>query len=128
MIGGDYSSKFSPWMANGCLSVKQIYHETKRYEKEVTRNESTKHYVDELYWRDFFKYFAMAWGNEIFFEAGTTSGYKNWEVNEDKIMRWKEGRTGMPIIDAFMRELNTTGYMSNRGRQIVGSYLALDLK
>lgn len=43
------------------------------------------------------------------------------------IRRWKAGKTGMPIIDALMREMNTTGFMGNRGRQIVASYLALDL-
>ena len=46
----------------------------------------------------------------------------------DLINRWKQGTTGMPIVDAFMRELNETGWMGNRGRQIVASYLTLDLK
>lgn len=46
----------------------------------------------------------------------------------ETIKRWKEGKTGMPLIDACMRELNQTGWMSNRGRQIVASYLTLDLK
>ena len=46
----------------------------------------------------------------------------------ETVQRWKEGRTGMPIIDACMRDMNTSGFMSNRGRQVVASYFALDLK
>ena len=46
----------------------------------------------------------------------------------DVINRWKNGQTGMPIIDAHMRELKATGFMSNRGRVVVASYLALDLR
>lgn len=50
-----------------------------------------------------------------------------WKTNEKLIQRWKQGLTGMPLIDALMRDLNATGFMSNRGRQIVACYLALDL-
>lgn len=51
-----------------------------------------------------------------------------WETNINTINRWKEGNTGFPLIDALMRELNHSGFMSNRGRQIVASYLTLDLQ
>jgi deoxyribodipyrimidine photo-lyase len=50
-----------------------------------------------------------------------------WKVDMKTITRWKEGKTGFPLIDALMRELKYTGFMSNRGRQIVASYLTLDL-
>ena len=52
----------------------------------------------------------------------------NWRSDFDLIQKWKTGQTGMPIVDAFMRELTATGFMGNRGRQIVAAYLALDLQ
>lgn len=51
----------------------------------------------------------------------------HWSKDPELLQRWKEGRTGMPLVDANMRELAATGFMSNRGRQNVASYLALDL-
>lgn len=51
----------------------------------------------------------------------------NWEDENDPARRWCEGRTGVPYIDANMRELKETGYMSNRGRQNVASFLVMDL-
>jgi deoxyribodipyrimidine photo-lyase len=50
-----------------------------------------------------------------------------WRHNPEEILRWKEGRTGVPLVDALMREMNATGDMSNRGRMIVCSYLTRDL-
>jgi deoxyribodipyrimidine photo-lyase len=50
-----------------------------------------------------------------------------WSTDASLIRRWKEGNTGWPLVDANMRELMHTGFMSNRGRQNVASYLALDL-
>ena len=71
----------------------------------------------------------MAHGNKIFSSYGILNRTSyNWQTNEEIIIRWREGMTGMPIIDAMMREMNRTGFMGNRGRQIVASYLTIDLK
>ena len=56
MLGGDYSTKFSPWLAHGCLSSRTIYHEIKKYESERKANKSTYWVVFELLWRDYFRY------------------------------------------------------------------------
>jgi deoxyribodipyrimidine photo-lyase len=56
MLGGDYSSKFSPWLAQGCISPKMVYHELKKYEQERGANESTYWLFFELLWRDFFRF------------------------------------------------------------------------
>ncbi|MBK8920800.1 MAG: DASH family cryptochrome [Saprospirales bacterium] len=129
LIGSDYSSKFSPWLAAGCLSPKFIYHEIKRFERERVSNESTYWLFFELLWRDFFRLMGKKHGNRIFLKKGPQ--YKplrhlknNWEA----FNIWAEGRTGIPFIDANMRELNATGWMSNRGRQNVASFLVKDLK
>ncbi|MBK7870106.1 MAG: DASH family cryptochrome [Saprospiraceae bacterium] len=128
LIGGDYSSKFSPWLAQGCLSPKQIYQELQRFEMAHGANESTYWLFFELLWRDFFRFMAKKYENKIFVKGGTRghsgSGLQdNWSLFE----QWSNGRTGVPFIDANMRELNATGFMSNRGRQNVASFLVKDL-
>lgn len=129
MIGEIYSSKFSPWLAQGCLSPKMIYHEIKRYERERKKNKSTYWLIFELLWRDFFRLMAKKHCNKIF-QKGGTRGEPNPTLKDNKILFkcWAEGRTGVPFIDANMRELNLTGFMSNRGRQNVASFLVKDLK
>ena len=127
MIGADYSTKFAPWLAHGCVSPRFIAKECKRYEETRVANKSTYWVVFELLWRDFFKFFAKKHGNGIFFQGGTVGSDKKWAFFEKSILAWKEGRTGYPLVDANMRELAATGFMSNRGRQNVCSFLAIDL-
>lgn len=129
MLGEAYSSKLSPWLANGCVSPRFIYSEVKRYE-QVKRisNKSTYWLIFELIWRDFFYFFAQKYREKLFFPGGVL-GKRNlkWRDDPEMIERWKTGRTGMPLVDANMRELVATGWMSNRGRQNVASYLVYDL-
>lgn len=128
MLGEDYSSKFSAWLAHGCLSPRFIYAEVKRYEQERVANESTYWMIFELIWRDFFRFVALKFGTRIFKPSGIRHDMsKKWRHDRDLFMRWAEGETGIPFIDANMRELFHTGFMSNRGRQNVGSFLVKDL-
>ncbi|KAI8473501.1 MAG: cryptochrome DASH1 [Monoraphidium minutum] len=127
MLDGDYSTKLAPWLAAGCISPRTVYHEIKRYEAQRGANKSTYWVIFELTWRDFFKFFALKHGNAIFFEGGTSGAALPWSRDPELFERWAAGRTGMPLVDANMRELAATGWMSNRGRQNVASYLALDL-
>lgn len=126
MLGGEYSTKFSPWLALGCLSPRQVWWEVERYQKSRTSNKSTYWVLFELLWRDYFRFFAMKHGRKIFLQDGLTGG-GSWTAEPEDVRRWKEGQTGRPLVDACMRELAVTGFMSNRGRQNVASYLALDL-
>lgn len=129
LLGGDFSSKFSPWLAQGCLSPKQIYQELKRYEAERGANDSTYWLFFELLWRDFFRLMAKKHGNRIFLKGGIKGEVNpQWSDNKKALQRWISGQTGQPFIDANMRELAATGFMSNRGRQNVASYLVNDLK
>jgi deoxyribodipyrimidine photo-lyase (single-stranded DNA-specific) len=129
LIGADYSSKFSPWLAAGCLSPKLIYHELKRYEHERVRNESTYWLFFELLWRDFFRLMGKKYRNRIFLKSGPQNKDMSHLKNDwEHFWAWAEGRTGVPFIDANMRELNATGWMSNRGRQNTASFLVRDLK
>ena len=129
IMGADYSSKLSPWLACGALSPRYVYWETKKYEAKYKANKSTTHFISELFWRDFCHWYCYRHGDRVFYEYGALGkSAPKWKVNQDTIQRWKQGLTGVPLIDALQRELNYSGFMSNRGRQIVASYLALDLK
>ena len=129
LLGRDYSTKFSPWLAQGCLSPKQIYWELKRYEAEHTKNKSTYWIFFELLWRDFFRLMAKKYGKAIFLREGTKGELDLDLKNDGHLFQiWANARTGIPLIDANMRELKTTGFMSNRGRQNVASFLVKDLK
>lgn len=127
LLGANYSSKFSPWLALGCLSPRQIYWEVKRYEKERVKNDSTYWLVFELIWRDYFRFIAKKHGNKIFQLKGIKPFTDRWRRDESLFWKWANGHTGIPFVDANMRELNATGFMSNRGRQNVASFLVNDL-
>jgi deoxyribodipyrimidine photo-lyase len=127
MLGSDYSSKLSPWLANGCLSARMVYAEVKRFESQNVKNESTYWLIFELIWRDFFRFVAMKYHNDIFKPGGIRKLGIPWIENKDVFELWKLGRTGFSFIDANMRELYLTGYMSNRGRQNVASFLTKNL-
>jgi deoxyribodipyrimidine photo-lyase len=129
LIGKDYSSKFSAWLALGCISPREIYEKTKQYEETYGANDSTYWLIFELIWRDYFRFMFKKHHHKFFLQSGINSTDKtNFKHCEDKFTRWKNGATGIDFIDANMNELNATGFMSNRGRQNVASYLCNDLK
>ena len=129
MLGWDYSSKLSPYLAQGCISPKTIYDEVKKYETQRTKNDSTYWLIFELLWRDYFRLIAKKYGDKIFVSNGISEEETpKWSTDRTLFNIWAQARTGIPIIDANMRELNATGFMSNRGRQNVASFLVNDMK
>jgi deoxyribodipyrimidine photo-lyase len=82
----------------------------------VVKNDSTYWVVFELLWRDFFKFLSIKVGNSLFALEGPNKVYKSWKQDKFLFEKWCYGETGYPIIDANMRELLYTGFMSNRGR------------
>jgi deoxyribodipyrimidine photo-lyase len=129
LLGADYSSKFSVWLSLGCLSPRRVYEEVKRYEAERTANDSTYWLIFELIWRDYFRFVALKYGTRIFQTTGIKNDFQTkWQYNEALFWKWANGQTGVPFIDANMIELQQTGFMSNRGRQNVASFLAKDLQ
>ncbi|MFB6173871.1 MAG: DASH family cryptochrome [Halobacteriales archaeon] len=124
LLGADYSSKFSPWLAAGCLSPRWLHREVRRYEERRVSNEDTYWLVFELGWRDFFQFQLLKHGADFFRPGGIRSVETDWDRDRAAFDRWAAGETGIPFVDANMRELNRTGYMSNRGRQNVASFLA----
>ncbi|KAG5268568.1 hypothetical protein AALO_G00214000 [Alosa alosa] len=127
LIGVNYSTKFAPWLAMGCISPRYIYEQIKKYEQERTANQSTYWVIFELLWRDYFRFVALKYGNRLFHLNGLQDKHVPWKTDMKLLDAWKEGRTGVPFVDANMRELALTGFMSNRGRQNVASFLTKDL-
>ncbi|MEO0560239.1 MAG: DASH family cryptochrome, partial [Bacteroidota bacterium] len=123
MLNPDDSSKLSPWLAHGCLSPRRVQAEVTRYEAERTKNRSTYWLTFELLWRDFFRLYGAKHGDRLFWPSGPkgVDGMPD-RLDEGLFTAWREGRTGLPLVDASMRELASTGFMSNRGRQNAASF------
>ncbi len=128
LLGTNYSSKFSPWLANGSLSARQIFKNVKDFEINFFSNQSTYWMVFELIWRDFFKYVSLKHKNKIFKLNGILNIEYNWSTNKKYIDQWINGTTSNDFVNANMIELKSTGWMSNRGRQNVASYFAKNMK
>ena len=128
LIGEAYSSKLSAWLANGSISAKQVYWEVKKFEKEITKNQDTYWLIFELIWRDYFKFISLKHGNKIFKISGILEKELDWNKDEKARENWINGETKEPFVNANMKEIAATGFMSNRGRQNVASYWAKELK
>ena len=126
--GYDYSSKFSPYLAVGSISPRRIYNQIQEYEIEIKKNQSTWWLVFELVWRDYFTFKMMKAGNKVFRTQGYKGQNRVFENEMSLFKRWCLGQTGIPFVDAHMRQLNATGYMSNRGRVNCSSFLVHDYK
>ncbi|ABU74580.1 FAD-binding protein [Vibrio campbellii ATCC BAA-1116] len=125
--GMDYSTKFSPWLAHGCLSPKTIYAMLKRYERLKGANESTYWIYFELLWREYFYWYARRHKRQLFRFGGIQNQAPLTSFYAHRFQQWKKGETPFPIVNACMHQLNETGYMSNRGRQLVASCLVHEL-
>lgn len=123
----DESSKLSPWLALGALSPRRVHEVVRQYEDERVANESTYWLIFELLWRDYFQLLARREGPRLFRRSGVGRRDRPWRSDRRAFAAWVEGETGYPFVDAFMKELSATGFMSNRGRQNVASFLAKTL-
>jgi deoxyribodipyrimidine photo-lyase len=127
LTGIDYSSKFSPWLATGALSPRQIHAALKEFENQHGANDGTYWLWFELLWRDYFRLLHLQHGI-VLYRARGLSPEPLAPHNAQGFERWCEGRTGEPLVDAAMRELAATGYLSNRLRQVAASYLIHELQ
>lgn len=122
------SSKLSPWLAWGVLSPRRVYHELQSLKSQTTEHAGIDALVYELIWRDYFKFLSFVQGESFFTREGLRPTPLEYSSNAKTFEAWKTGQTGQDFVDAHMRELFQTGWMSNRGRQNVASYLAKVLK
>ena len=119
------SSKLSPYIRNGQIHVAAIYDKSS---KDIKKNTSIRKYINELGWREFshslINYFPQMLKGNLRKEFDRFP----WEKNSKNLKAWKQGMTGYPIVDAGMRELYETGWMHNRIRMVVGSFLVKHLR
>ncbi|MBC7421177.1 MAG: DASH family cryptochrome [Bdellovibrio sp.] len=125
MLEWNDSSKLSPWLSVGALSPRTIYQNIKKYETEVAKNDSTYWLFFELLWRDYFRFISLKWGSRLFTDMHAKKKPNGIILKEKRQFElWASAQSGDDFVDANMQELNQTGWMSNRGRQNVASYLA----
>ncbi|MGR5063844.1 DASH family cryptochrome [Photobacterium sp. DNB22_13_2] len=125
--GWENSTKFSPWLALGCLSANRILKHLSQYEKDIECNESTQWIKFELLWREYFQWYAHSYGSKLYTYSGITSTQLHTAFYPERFRRWCEGNTPYPIVNALMNQLRRAGYISNRGRQIAASCLVNEL-
>jgi deoxyribodipyrimidine photo-lyase len=137
LIGQDFSSKLSGWLSLGSLSPRTVYRHVTWFEKQVIANDSTYWLYFELLWRDFFQFLMMKYEGKLFTIDGISGdavlfaqGEKRngasfgFHQNTQAFLDWINAETDSDFVNANMIELRETGFMSNRGRQNVASYLA----
>mgnify|MGYP000191349250 FL=1 len=125
--GMDYSTKFSPWLANGSLSARRIVCRLRNYEHDVEANDSTYWIYFELLWREYYQWYAHRHGKRLFNVSGIKTSKPKTSFYPERFQKWCNGNTPYPIVNACMKQLNSTGYMSNRGRQLVASCFVHEL-
>jgi deoxyribodipyrimidine photo-lyase len=126
----DGTSRMSPSLRFGCISIRRMLEDCLhigRSSSPVARRSVDK-FIDELIWREFYQ-------SVLFhFPRLMDSNYRQefdrmpWKLNEKQFEAWKYGRTGFPLVDAGMRQLNQSGWMHNRVRMVVASFLTKDLR
>lgn len=121
--GLDFSSKWSPWLACGALSPRRAMQMIREAEQHHGANKSTYWHWFELLWRDYFRFLHKQYGRRLYRKQGlATVFYGPKQHDAEQWQCWTTGNTGCDLVDAGMRELRLTGYLSNRMRQIVASY------
>ncbi len=121
MLEKEINTFLSPYLKFGCLSPREVFYAIQ------SNNPDPEPILRQLYWRDFFTIIAFYF--PYVFGKAFNSSFQDvwWNRDENAFTLWTEGMTGFPIVDAGMRELKTTGWLHNRARLIVGSFLIKDL-
>ncbi|OCF35932.1 hypothetical protein I317_00453 [Kwoniella heveanensis CBS 569] len=131
LVDGDNSSRLSPYLASGVISGRMVLDEAKKYtggKLESGRDTGVGMWVQEVSWRDFYNHVMSTWPRvsmgRPFLEKFADV---QWEVNEEHLQAWKDGKTGYPIVDAAMRACKARGWMENRVRMVSASFLVKSL-
>jgi deoxyribodipyrimidine photo-lyase len=115
------TTMLSAYLKYGCISVREVFHAIRKAfgaQHEIIR---------QLIWRDFFAQLLYLYPDTLGHSYYPHFEKIRWKTNARWLQLWKDGQTGFPIVDACMRQLNTTGYMHNRGRMVVANFLVKTL-
>ena len=116
-VGDDATSRLSPYLHFGCVSARAL--------ATRARERGGVAFVRQLCWRDF--YAQLLWGRPETVRDDLRPRGDRWVDDAERLEAWKEGRTGYPLVDAGMRQLREEGWMHNRARLVVASFLVKDL-
>jgi deoxyribodipyrimidine photo-lyase len=120
-LGRDKTSRLSPYLHFGCLSPREV-------EERLPRGKGPDAFRRQLCWRDFYMHVLLHFPRNARSEFQERyRGKIGWSHAEQRFEAWCEGRTGYPLVDAGMRQLRREGWMHNRARLVVGSFLTKDL-
>jgi deoxyribodipyrimidine photo-lyase len=122
VLAGATTSRLSPYLHFGGLSPLELESEVRRQ-----RGRGPAEYRRQLAWRDFYAHALLHHPDNAHQELQSRYREPEWDHDDGLLECWKAGRTGYPIVDAAMRELRETGWMHNRARLVVGSFLTKDL-
>jgi deoxyribodipyrimidine photo-lyase len=116
------TSQLSPYLRWGCLSARELE------QRALTQGGAgAQAWVRQLCWRDFYAHVLLRWPGNLREEFAPRYRALEWADAPDRLEAWQRGQTGYPVVDAAMRQLAQTGWMHNRARLIVGSFLTKDL-
>lgn len=120
-MAADSTSRLSPYLHFGCLSPLET-------ERLLPNNNGARAWNRQLAWREFYHYIIFTYpANKDHEFQERYRGTLSWTNNQSLLTAWQQGVTGYPVVDAAMRQLNQEGWMHNRARLIVGSFLTKDL-
>lgn len=128
LTGWNHSTKLSAWLACGSLGPHRILSALYEYESHHGANESTNWIQFELLWREYFQWYALEHGTKLFHPRGIKNKNPITSYYPQRFTQWRQGSTPYPLVNACIKQLNQTGYLSNRGRQIVASCLVNELQ
>ena len=133
-LGSSCSTRLSPYLATGCLSPRTVAEELRMYDAahpghEASTGTSPGGLLFELAVRDYFRVLAERHGSRLFARMGPVgqSSPRSWSTDTETLAAWRQGRTGVPLVDAILRQLAQEGWVSNRARQIAASFGCLVL-
>jgi deoxyribodipyrimidine photo-lyase len=124
----DGTSELSPYLAAGVISPRQCLEMARQQCEGQTENKGAEVWISEITWRDFYTHVMVGYPRVSKHQPyKQKTGKIKWRDDKDDFQAWCEGRTGYPIVDAGMRQLNQTGWMHNRLRMVVAMFLSKNL-
>ncbi|KAK4689672.1 deoxyribodipyrimidine photo-lyase, partial [Tremellales sp. Uapishka_1] len=131
LVNGDNSSRLSPYLTSGIISGRMVINATRKLKGgklESGRDSGVGMWVQEVAWRDFYNHVMAIWPR-VSMGRPFLEKFQDvqWEIDEERLQAWKDGKTGFPIVDAAMRACNTRGWMENRLRMVAASFLVKGL-
>lgn len=126
----DGTSRLSPYLRFGLISIRQLVNtalDAIENAPDPIARRSAEIWLNELIWREF--YISVLYHFPDVLKSAFNASLRNiaWRESPEDLHAWQEGNTGYPVVDAAMRQLKQTGWMHNRGRMIVASFLSKDL-